>query len=243
MSPPSPKRRALRWTAFAALLSAAALGLDAGRHAHAQGGAPATPAVSAADTAASAAGAPAGGVLPVVRARAAAEPQGRDGVQAATVRIGKGAQDPRDLPQSVTVVTERLIDDRNLDTVRDALRNTAGISFLAAEGGEQDIRLRGFALQSTGDVFVDGMRDPAFYDRDTFFLDQLEVLRGSASLLFGRGSTGGAVNQVTKVPRLLTEHQVEVTAGSHEYLRAVGDFNLRLSAGTALRLGTMYTHA
>jgi hypothetical protein len=70
------------------------------------------------------------------------------------------------------VVTEKLIDDRNLDTMKDALKNTAGITFLAAEGGEEDIRLRGFALQATGDVFVDGMRDPAFYDRDTFFYDR-----------------------------------------------------------------------
>jgi outer membrane receptor for monomeric catechols len=48
---------------------------------------------------------------------------------------------------------------------------------------------------------MDGMRDPAFYDRDTFNNDRIEVLRGSASMLFGRGSTGGAVNQVSKQPR------------------------------------------
>jgi catecholate siderophore receptor len=84
------------------------------------------------------------------------------------------------------------------------LHNTAGITFLAAEGGEEDIRLRGFSLAGTGDIFVDGMRDPAFYDRDTFNLDRMEVLRGSASMLFGRGSTGGAVNQVNKLPRTMT---------------------------------------
>lgn len=183
------------------------------------------------------------GTLPVVRAKAQAEPSGKDGVQATSTRIGKGEQDLRDVPQSITVVTERLIDDRNLDTMKEALKNTAGISFMAAEGGEEDIRLRGFALQSTGDVFVDGMRDPAFYDRDTFFLDRLELLRGSASMLFGRGSTGGAVNQVTKAPRLLTEHQVDVTLGSHAYARVVGDFNLRLGESSALRLGTMVTQA
>ncbi|MBL8326150.1 MAG: TonB-dependent siderophore receptor [Rubrivivax sp.] len=184
-----------------------------------------------------------GSVLPVVRARAAAEPQGKDGVKATATRIGKGQQELRDVPQSVTVVTERLIDDRNLDTLKDTLRQTSGISFLAAEGGEEDIRLRGFSLQGTGDVFVDAMRDPAFYERDTFFFDRIEVLRGSASMLFGRGSTGGAVNMVTKAPRLLTEHQVDVTMGSHNYLRAVGDFNLLLAPDTALRLGTMATEA
>ena len=144
-------------------------------------------------------------------------PRGKDAYRATETRIGKGKQELRDIPQSVTVVTEKLIDDRNLDTLKEALKNTAGISFLAAEGGEEDIRLRGFSLQATGDIFVDGMRDPAFYERDTFNLDRLEVLRGSASMLFGRGSTGGAVNQVSKVPRLIDEHEVDVTVGSHDY--------------------------
>ena len=182
-------------------------------------------------------------VMPVIKATGSADRQGKDGVQATTTRIGKGQQELRDIPQSVTVVTEKLIDDRNLDTLKDVLRNTAGITFLAAEGAEEDIRLRGFPLQGTGDVFVDGMRDPAFYERDTFFYDRLEVLRGSASMLFGRGSTGGAVNQVSKVARAMDEHQVDLTMGNHSYLRLVGDFNLRLGENAGLRLGTMLTQA
>lgn len=178
-----------------------------------------------------------------VKGKKDAEDGGKTSVRAVTTTIGKGTQELRDVAQSVTVVTEKLIDDRNLDTMKDVLKNTAGISFLAAEGGEEDIRLRGFPLQSTGDVFVDGMRDPAFYDRDTFFLDRVEVLRGSASMLFGRGSTGGAVNQVTKAPRLINEHQVDVTVGSHDYQRVVGDFNFRTGDSSALRLGVMDTQA
>jgi catecholate siderophore receptor len=103
------------------------------------------------------------------------------------------------------VVTEKLMDDRKIDTVKEALKMTSGVTFLAAEGGEEDIRLRGFPLNTTGDLFIDGMRDPAFYDRDTFNMDRIEVLRGSASMLFGRGSTGGAVNQVNKQAKLLDE--------------------------------------
>ncbi|MBH9578498.1 TonB-dependent receptor [Inhella proteolytica] len=181
--------------------------------------------------------------LPTVKAKARKEPQGKDGVQATQTELGKGKQELRDIPQSITVVTEKLMDDRNLDTLKDVLRNTAGISFLAAEGGEEDIRLRGFPLQATGDVFVDGMRDPAFYERDTFFDDRVEVLRGSASMLFGRGSTGGAVNQVRKKPRLLDQNEVELTVGSHSLVRAVGDFNLKMGESSALRIGTMLTKA
>jgi catecholate siderophore receptor len=169
--------------------------------------------------------------------------QGKDTLRTTTTQIGRGTQELRDVPQSLTVITEKLMDDRNLDTVKEALRNTAGITFQAAEGGEEDIRLRGFSLAGTGDIFLDGMRDPAFYDRDTFNQDRIEVLRGSASMLFGRGSTGGAVNQVSKVPRLLTEHEVTTTVGNHDYGRLTGDFNFHTTENAAFRLNVMKTRA
>jgi len=185
-----------------------------------------------------------GKTLSTVTVKEAAQaPEGKDSIRATETTIGKGRQQLRDIPQSVTVVTEKLMDDRNLETMKEVLKTTGGISFLAAEGGEEDIRLRGFALQSTGDVFVDGMRDPAFYDRDTFAMDRIEVLRGSASLLFGRGSTGGAVNMVNKVPRLVDEHEVDLSVGSHGYRRAVGDFNIKTGESAALRLNAMVTKA
>lgn len=180
-----------------------------------------------------------GAVMPVVRARVQAEPAGKDSMQATTTSIGKGRQELRDVPQSVTVVTERLIDDRNLDTLKDTLKNTSGVSFLAAEGGEEDIRLRGFSLQAAGDIFVDGLRDPAFYERDTFNWDRLEVLRGSASMLFGRGSTGGAVNQVSKLPTLFAGNEVAVTLGNQGYLRGTADLNVKTGDNAAFRLNGM----
>ena len=169
--------------------------------------------------------------------------EGKDSLRATETSIGKGQQKLRDIPQSITVVTERMMDDRNLDTVKDALKQTAGITFQAAEGGEEDIRLRGFALSTTGDIFVDGIRDPAFYDRDTFNLDRVELLRGSASMLFGRGSTGGAVNMVNKVPRLMDENQIDYTVGSYNHRRVVGDFNQQTGESSALRVSAMKTTA
>jgi catecholate siderophore receptor len=167
------------------------------------------------------------------------EAAGKDTLKAETTRIGKGRQELRDVPQSVTVVTEKLILDRHLDTMKDTLKNTGGVAFQAAEGGEEDIRLRGFSLQSSGDVFIDGMRDPAFYERDSFNWDRLELLRGSASMLFGRGSTGGAANQVSKQPQLVNRNQVDVTMGSHSYLRGVADFNVVTGEDAALRVAAM----
>jgi catecholate siderophore receptor len=170
-------------------------------------------------------------------------PEGKDTLRATTSTIGKSRQQLRDIPQSVTVVTEKLIDDRNLDTLKEVLHNTAGITFQAAEGGEEDIRLRGFSLAGTGDIFVDGMRDPAFYDRDTFANNRIELLRGSASMLFGRGSTGGAVNQVTKEARAIDSNDITTTIGSHDYVRVEGDFNLHTGEDAGLRINAMYTNA
>lgn len=157
--------------------------------------------------------------------------------------IGKGNQALRDIPQSVTVVTEKLITDRNQDTLKDALHDTAGITFQASEGGEEDIKLRGFSLYSAGDIYLDGIRDSAFYDRDTFNLERLEVLRGSASLLFGRGSTGGVANQVSKKARAWDDNEVNTTIGNHNYRRVTGDFNIQTGENEGLRINAMVTKA
>lgn len=177
--------------------------------------------------------------LPVVRVKAKVERQGKDDYQATETRIGKGKQDIRDIPQALTVVTEKVMDDRNFNNVKEVLKNTSGITFQAAEGGEEDIKIHGISLQSTGDIFIDGMRDPAFYDRDTFFLDKIELLRGSASLLFGRGSTGGAVNQVTKQAILADQNQIDVSGGSHGAIRAIVDLNKRTGESSAFRVSGM----
>ena len=173
-----------------------------------------------------------------------AEVQGKDVLQTKRTSIGKGNQDIRDIPQSITVVTEKLIDDIKLDTLKDALHYTAGITFAATENGtDQDIRLRGFPIATTGDLMIDGMRDPSQYDRDTFNVDRIEVMKGSASMLFGRGSTGGVVNQVAKKPQLADQSDVVVSAGTLGYLRTTVDFNKRLTETSALRINAMYNTA
>ncbi len=132
-----------------------------------------------------------GGTLGTITVTEPAEIQGKDQIQTRKTNFGKGTQDIRDVPQSVNVTTEKLIDDVKLDTLKGALHYLAGITFAATENGtDQDSRLRGFPVATTGDLLIDGMRDPSQYDRDTFNLDRIEVLRGSASMLFARGSTG-----------------------------------------------------
>jgi catecholate siderophore receptor len=149
----------------------------------------------------------------------------------------------KDIPQSLTVVNEKLLHDQGKDNFKSALENVIGITFEAGEGGRvgDNIRLRGFS--AAGDIYQDGMRDIAQYNRDTFNVDRIEVLRGAASMLFGRGSTGGIINQVSKQPRLITEHEVSATVGTQGYQRYQGDFNFKLDDDAALRINAMSTDA
>ena len=181
-------------------------------------------------------------VLPEVPVVGTRDIQGKDQLQTRQTNIGKGTQDIRDIPQSMNVITEKLIDDVKLNTLREALHYSAGITFAAAENGtDQDIRLRGFPVASTGDLLLDGMRDPSQYDRDTFNYERIEVLRGSASMIFGRGSTGGVINQVTKKPLLADQYDVVGTLGTDAYARSTIDLNTRLGEESAFRLNAMAT--
>ncbi len=161
--------------------------------------------------------------------------------QSGVTAIGKAPMAAKDIPQSLTIVNEKLIHDQGSDSMKDALRNVPGITFEAGEGGRigDNIRLRGFSV--VGDIYLDGIRDIAQYNRDVFNYDRVEVLRGSASMLFGRGSTGGVVNQVSKLPELYQQNEVNVTAGTGKYLRLTGDFNLKTGEDSALRIGAMTT--
>ena len=179
-------------------------------------------------------------VMPAVNVKGVKETQSKESVRTTTTSIGKGQQDIKDIPQSVTVMTEKLMDDAKLSTLREALHYTAGITFAATENGtDQDIRMRGFPVATTGDLLIDGMRDPSQYDRDTFNYDRVEVMRGSASMLFGRGSTGGVINQVTKRPFLADQHEVTTTVGTHANKRVTGDFNFKTGEDAAFRLNVM----
>ena len=181
--------------------------------------------------------------LSTVTVREKTQIQSKDTLQVQQTTIGKGNQALRDIPQSVTVFTERLMADRNQDDFREVLRTTSGVTFQAGETGEEDVRLRGFSLGQAGDIYIDGMKDAPLYERDTFNNDRVEVLKGSASMLFGKGSTGGVVNQVNKAPVLIDQHEAAYTLGSGKEHRLTGDFNFKTGEDAAFRLNAMVHNA
>ena len=146
-------------------------------------------------------------------------------------------------PQSVSVVSGEELADRAIDDLNDALRNVPGISLGAGEFSWQGNApiIRGFAAR--GDMFLDGMRDFGNYFRDAFNTQQLEVLQGPSSIFFGRGSTGGVINQTSKHPFVLDISSLTLAAGSDETLRAVADVNKPVEAlgpGAAARIVGMW---
>jgi catecholate siderophore receptor len=144
-----------------------------------------------------------------------------------------------DVPQSVVVVNKALMQSQGANSLADALRNVAGITLGGAEGGQigNNINLNGFSART--DIYLDGFRDRGQYYRDTFAIDEVEVLMGPSSMLFGRGSTGGVINQVTKKANLHASTEVSASATTNGLVRTTADYNRPLSDTSALRLSAM----
>lgn len=165
----------------------------------------------------------------------------RGSYQAGTTTLGKQKQALKDVPQAVSVVTRQLIADQGDYNMREVLKNVSGITFQAGEGGRSgdSIILRGFS--AFGDTYRDGQRDAAQYNRDPFTDEKIEVLKGASSMLFGRGSTGGVINQVSKTPFAGELAEVTGTVGSNDFFRSTMDVNQALSDTAAIRLNVMGT--
>jgi catecholate siderophore receptor len=145
----------------------------------------------------------------------------------------------QDTAQNVTVIPQQTMIEQAANSVQDALKNVPGITLNAGEGGTHgdNINLRGFA--ASDDFFLDGLRDTGFYTRDSFNLEGIEVYKGPASTLFGRGSTGGVVNQVSKTPQLQDFARGTVVGGTNSELRGTADFNYQFADSAAFRVNAM----
>ena len=156
-----------------------------------------------------------------------------------TIGGGKTPTPIRDIPQSVTVIDRVILDTQNATSLAQALRNVPGITLSAGEGGNigNNFNLRGFSART--DVYLDGFRDRGQYNRDTFSLEAVEVLAGPSSLLFGRGSTGGVINQASKRPTLAPVGQLTLSLGTDDYFRSTVDVGQKMSDTSAFRVAAM----
>jgi catecholate siderophore receptor len=144
-----------------------------------------------------------------------------------------------DTPQSVTIIPSDTIELQALNDLRDVLRNDSSVSSHADEdsGQSTNVQIRGFSARN--DLYLDGQLDIGSYYRDPFWLQEVDVLTGPSSVLFGRGSTGGAINQVSRKPiaQLVTAGTLAI--GTDGLRRLTADINVPVSDTVAFRIDGM----
>jgi len=170
------------------------------------------------------------------------QPSGATDYNADQSSLHKLTEPLRDTPQTITVIPKQIMQDQGVTTLRDALRNVTGISLNAGEASRQgdSLTIRGFT--ASNDIYLDGMNDFGSYYRDPFNLEQIEVLTGPSSVLFGRGSTGGVVNQSSKTPFLDSYKAGTLSLGTDMTKRVTADVNTPLDGfgpGAAFRINLM----
>ena len=158
---------------------------------------------------------------------------------------GKFPEPLLNTPKSVTVLTKDVIEDKNATTLKQAVLSTAGVTLGTGEGGNafgDRFFIRGFDARN--DVFIDGVRDAGVSVRENFFTEQIEILRGPASSFAGRGTTGGAINIVTKEAQTEKSfYNMDTTFGTDATKRIVLDVNQVINPTFAVRAGGMFQDA
>ncbi len=144
----------------------------------------------------------------------------------------------RDVPQTVNVVLPQLIADQAAHSLQDVLRNVPGVGMSNGDGQRDQVTIRGFSAIS--DQFIDGMRDDALYFRDLSNIERVEVLKGPSAVLYGRGSSGGLINRLTKKPQAGRFGEVGVYVGSNSFKRSSFDVNTGLDNGLGFRITGAY---
>ena len=143
------------------------------------------------------------------------------------------------VPQSLSIITEKEIRQQGFRELGDIARYTPGVNTSQGEGHRDSIVFRG--VRSTADFYLDGVRDDVQYYRSLYNLNQVEILRGPNALLFGRGGTGGIVNRVTKKASIgETYGAIDIGADSFGAYDIAADYNIATSDKAALRVNVHY---
>ena len=143
----------------------------------------------------------------------------------------------RDIPQSISVITEEQIKDQSLLGLTDAIKYSPGVMAGQGEGNRDSVWFRG--NQSTSDLFVDGVRDDVQYYRDLYNIDRVEVLMGPNGMIFGRGGVGGVINRVTKEAHWENKNELRMQGGTYDHKRSSIDLNSGINETLAVRINAM----
>jgi len=155
-----------------------------------------------------------------------------------TTTATKTNTDILDIPQALTVISEKQIEDQAIRSVAELLTFVPGASPATGESNRDTFTLRGNS--STADFFVDGIRDDVQYFRDFYNVDRLEILKGPNAMIFGRGGGGGIVNRVMKRPSFGDHREALTSTDNYGGIRLTGDFDQSIGQGIGFRVNGLY---
>ena len=143
----------------------------------------------------------------------------------------------KEVPASVSVVPAQLMRDQAMQSMGDVFRYVPGVLMHQGESNRDQVVIRGNS--TTADFYINGVRDDAQVFRDLYNLERVEVLKGPAGMIFGRGGAGGVVNRVTKKPLFERSAEANLTLGSNDQRRGSFDYGNKLGDSAAFRIAGM----
>ena len=144
-----------------------------------------------------------------------------------------------DIPQSLSVITQEQINDQSVQSMSDAVRYVPGVTASQGEGNRDALNFRGSGV-TTGDFYLDGMRDDIQTYRDFYNTDRIEVLKGPNGMVFGRGASGGAINRVSKEAGWDPVREIKLTYDAYNQKRSSIDIGNAINDVAAFRLNAVY---
>lgn len=149
-----------------------------------------------------------------------------------------------DIPRTINVIPKEVLRDKAATSLRELVRTTPGMTLGSGEGGNafgDRVFIRGFDARN--DMYINGMRESGVTTRETFMAEQVEVLEGPSGVISGRGTTGGAINIVTKRPQDRNFYTIDVTGGTDATRRITADINQTLSDKFSVRINGLFQQA
>jgi len=143
-----------------------------------------------------------------------------------------------DTPQSITVITQKQLQDQAPLSLIEAIRYVPGVGVSTGEGNRDAVVFRG--NRSTGDFYIDGMRDDVQHFRDFYNIDRIEVLKGPNGMIFGRGGSGGVINRVSKEANWAPIQEIRFSAGTYDHKRFSLDAGHAINDMVAVRLNGLF---
>ncbi|WP_026063346.1 TonB-dependent receptor [Pedobacter arcticus] len=169
--------------------------------------------------------------------------QSRKTINEKPVNVGKSGIKGFDLPQSITVIDNQIIEDQQVNKLSDVIRNVNGVALGTARGSTSEaFYSRGYSLGSNN-ILKNGSKVSSSVMPEASTLESVEVLKGSAALLYGNVSSGAVVNMVTKKPKFEFGGEVALRTGSYDMYKPIVDFYGPISKDLAFRVVSTYENA